>query len=69
MKAFIFNDNWAMGRLRRFYDSLVYRRAPLAPEEFTPAGYRVDQKLVDLLELTDADYIIVDSEDSVVTSN
>ena len=58
-----------MGRLRRFYDSLVYRRAPLAPEEFTPAGYRVDQKLVDLLELTDADYIIVDSEDSVVTSN
>ncbi len=58
-----------MGRLRDFYDSLVYRRGSLALEELTPANFKVDQKLVDLLELTDADYIIVDSEDSVITSS
>lgn len=69
MKDFDFNDNWGMGRLRDFYDSLVYRRGSLALEEFTPANFKVDQKLVDLLELTDADYIIVDSEDSVITSS
>ncbi|MBU6263853.1 MAG: ATP-binding protein [Actinomycetales bacterium] len=69
MKDFDFNDNWGMGRLRDFYDSLVYRRGSLALEELTPANFKVDQKLVDLLELTDADYIIVDSEDSVLTSS
>ena len=69
MKDFDFNDNWGMGRLRDFYDSLVYRRGSLALEELTPANFKVDQKLVDLLELTDADYIIVDSEDSVITSS
>ena len=58
-----------MGRLRDFYDLLVYRRGSLALEELSPAGFKVDQKLVDLLELTDADYIIVDSEDSVITSS
>ena len=69
MKDFDFNDNWGMGRLRDFYDLLVYRRGSLALEELTPANFKVDQKLVDLLELTDADYIIVDSEDSVLTSS
>jgi two-component system sensor histidine kinase SenX3 len=68
MKAYDLNDNWAMGWLRDFYDLLVYRRAPLAPQEFTPAGQRVEQKLIDLLELTDADYLIVDNEDSVITA-
>ena len=68
MKAYVLNDNWAMGWLRDFYDLLVYRRAPLAPQEFTPAGQRVEQKLIDLLELTDADYLIVDNEDSVITA-
>ena len=58
-----------MGRLRDFYDLLVYRRGSLALEELSPVSFKVDQKLVDLLELTDADYIIVDSEDSVITSS
>lgn len=69
MKDFNFNDNWGMGRLRDFYDLLVYRRGSLALEELTPANFKVDQKLVDLLELADADYIIVDSEDSVITNS
>jgi two-component system sensor histidine kinase SenX3 len=69
MKDFDFNDNWGMGRLRDFYDLLVYRRGSLALEELNPANFKVDQKLVDLLELTDADYIIVDSEDSVITNS
>lgn len=69
MKAFDFNDNCAMGWLRDFYDSLVYRRASLAPDEFQPAIFRPEQILVDVLELTDADYIIVDAENQVVTSN
>jgi two-component system, OmpR family, sensor histidine kinase SenX3 len=69
VKDFDFKDNWTMGRLRDFYDLLVYRRGSLALEELSPASFKVDQKLVDLLELTDADYIIVDSEDSVITSS
>jgi two-component system sensor histidine kinase SenX3 len=69
MKDLDFNDNWGMGRLRDFYDLLVYRRGSLALEELTPANFKIDQQLVDLLELSDADYIIVDSEDSVITSS
>lgn len=62
-----------MGRLQNFYDSLVYRRSPKQLEEyhleeFTSDGFKVDQKLIDLLELTDTDYLIVDNEDSVITS-
>jgi two-component system sensor histidine kinase SenX3 len=69
MKASDFNDNWHMGRMRQLYDSLVYRRASNVAAEFIPAGARIDQKLIDLLELTDADYIIVDADDNVVTSS
>lgn len=69
MKILFINDNWAMGRVRDFYDLLMYRRAPLEPEEITSSNYRVDQKLVDLLELTDADYLIVDGDDSVIRSS
>lgn len=56
-----------MGKLRDFYDSLVYRRDPMAPESTDLNG--INSKLVDLLELTDADYLIVDAEDLVVTSS
>lgn len=69
MKILFINDNWAMGRVRDFYDLLMYRRAPLEPELNTSTNTRVDQKLVDLLELTDADYLIVDSDDSVIRSS
>lgn len=64
MKALVFQDNWAMGRLRQLYDSLMYRRAPQIEES---SALQVDQRLVDLLELTDADYILVDGEDLVLT--
>ena len=53
-----------MGRLRQLYDSLMYRRAPQIEES---SALQVDQRLVDLLELTDADYILVDGEDLVLT--
>jgi two-component system sensor histidine kinase SenX3 len=69
MKASNFDDNWHMGRMRQLYDSLVYRRASNVAAEFIPAGARIDQKLIDLLELTDADYIIVDADDNVITSS
>lgn len=67
MKDFDLNDNWAMGSIRDFYDSLMYRHASQSQGEVNTSGRNVDQKLNDLLELTDADYLIVDSEDSVVT--
>ena len=67
MKDFDLNDNWAMGSIRDFYDSLMYRHASQSQGEINTSGRNVDQKLNDLLELTDADYLIVDSEDSVVT--
>jgi two-component system sensor histidine kinase SenX3 len=69
MKPLSFNDNWAMGRMRDFYDLLMYRRSSLEPEEITSSNQRVDQKLLDLLELTDADYLIVDGNDSVIQSS
>ena len=58
-----------MGRMRDFYDALVYRSEPNLVDLNKSAGAKVDSKLIDLLELTDADYIIVDSDDSVMTSN
>ena len=67
MKDFDLNDNWAMGSIRDFYDSLMYRHASQSQGEINTSGRNVDQKLNDLLELTDADYLLVDSEDSVVT--
>jgi len=66
MKPSVLNDNWPMGWLRDFYDFLVYRRAPLAPEQFVTPNLKpsiVDGKIIDLLELTDADYILVDADD------
>jgi len=57
-----------MGRIRDFYDSLMYRRAPYAPDEFASTSFKIDPKLNDLLELTDTDYLIVDAEDTVITS-
>lgn len=55
--------------MRDFYDALVYRSEPNLVDLNKSAGSKVDSKLIDLLELTDADYIIVDSDDSVMTSN
>ncbi|MBU3643690.1 MAG: GHKL domain-containing protein [Candidatus Nanopelagicaceae bacterium] len=72
MKPSVLTDNWPMGWLRDFYDFLVYRRAPLAPEQFVTPTLKpsiVDRKIIDLLELTDADYILVDAEDNVLTSS
>ncbi len=67
MKDFDLNDNWAMGSIRDFYDSLMYRHASQSQGEVNLSGRNVDQKLIDLLELTDTDYLIVDSDDSVIT--
>jgi len=66
MKVGLFQDNWAMGRIKDFYDSLVYRRAPLMYDETDTAaniGLNISPELVGILELTDADYILVDSQD------
>ncbi|MBU3643052.1 MAG: GHKL domain-containing protein [Candidatus Nanopelagicaceae bacterium] len=45
----------------------MYRHASQAQGEINLSGRNVDQKLIDLLELTDTDYLIVDSDDSVIT--
>lgn len=58
-----------MGSLRDFYDLLMFRRGSLALQDFKPTESKIDQKLADLLELSDTDYIIVDSEDSVITNS
>ena len=56
-----------MGRIKDFYDALVHRRSPLATvEKLTPES-RVDSRINDLLDLTDADYILVGSDDLVIT--
>ena len=67
MKASIFHDNWPMGRIRNFYDALVYRGAPLKQDHFASEIQELDHKLIDVLELTDADYIVVNANDEVWT--
>ena len=52
-----------MGRWKDFYDSIVNRHSDAA------TLVEVDQSLIDLLELTDADYLIVDMNDEVKHSS
>ena len=52
MKDGLFQDNWAMGRIKDFYDSLVYRRAPLMYDETDTAaniGLNISPELVGVL--------------------
>ena len=67
MKPYQFGDNRAMGRFKDFYDALVYRRSPLATAEKMAPESAFDSRLDDLLDLTDADYILVGADDLVVT--
>ena len=67
MKPYKFSDNRAMGRFKDFYDSLVYRRSPLATVDRAVPESVFDSRLNDLLDLTDADYILVGADDQVIT--
>ena len=74
MKALVFQDNWAVGRLRELYDSLMYRRAPQSNELSEELGMqatnneaaKIDSRIIDLLELSDADYILVSGDGQVL---
>ena len=67
MKPYKFSDNRAMGRFKDFYDSLVYRRSPLATVDRAVPESVFDSRLNDLLDLTDADYILVGADNQVIT--
>jgi len=56
-----------MGMWRDFYDVLMQRRSASerALNQTTESGF--DRRLNDLLDLTDADYILVGQDDSVIT--
>lgn len=54
-----------MGRLKDFYDALVLRSAPVNSPVATKK--RIDQQIIELLEIVDADYIVVDNGDEVLT--
>ena len=69
MKAELFHHNRVMGRLKDFYDLLVSRRAPLAYNEVTASPSKVDNELIDLLEITDADYILIDRDDQILANS
>jgi two-component system sensor histidine kinase SenX3 len=71
MKPSILTDNWPMGWLRDFYDLLVYRRASLAPEPYLAqqSDFKIDGHILDLLELTDADYMLVGGDDEVLANS
>ena len=69
MKAELFHHNRVMGRLQDFYDLLVSRRAPLAYNEVTASPSKVDNELIDLLEITDADYILIDRDDQILANS
>ncbi len=63
-----------MGRLRELYDSLMYRRAPQSNELSEELGMqatnneaaKIDSRIIDLLELSDADYILVSGDGQVL---
>lgn len=67
MKPRYFSDNGLMGMWRDFYDVLMQRRSASerALNQTTESGF--DRRLNDLLDLTDADYILVGQDDSVIT--
>ena len=56
-----------MGRIREFYDALMYRRAPIADEDLLAVGPSSDSRLNEILDLTDADYILVNADDYVIS--
>lgn len=45
----------------------MFRRSPLATSDRIDTDLHVDLKITDLLDLTDANYILVNSDDSVIT--
>ena len=56
-----------MSRWRDFYDSLVHRRSTFASPETSEKSEVFDDRLIELLEITDADYIVVNSDGEVIT--
>jgi two-component system sensor histidine kinase SenX3 len=50
-----------MGRFKDFYDALMHREVAIASPESN-----LDQRLIDLLQITDGDYIVVDNQDQVI---
>lgn len=73
MKDSNLDDNWLMGRWQDFYDALMHRSGNLAvnePEHLAnqvTESKQLDKRIIDLLEITDADYIVVNREDEVLT--
>jgi two-component system sensor histidine kinase SenX3 len=59
MKGKNLDNNEPMGRLKDFYDALMYRQSAPAPEN-------LDNRIIDLLEISDADYILVNGNDEVL---
>jgi two-component system sensor histidine kinase SenX3 len=59
MKGKNLDNNEPMGRLKDFYDALMYRQTAPAPE-------KLDNHIIDLLEISDADYILVNGNDEVL---
>lgn len=66
MKAQNLDDNNPMGRLKVFYDSFVNRQSAPAPEKNFSNQSKLDNRIIDLLEISDADYILVNGNDEVV---
>ena len=56
-----------MGRLREIYDALMYRRPQIAEADLFAVGQGSDSRLHEILDLTDADYILVSAEDLVIS--
>ena len=67
MKPQEFRDNGPMGMWKDFYDALVLRRSPSESASNQASESKFDSRLNDLLDLTDADYILVSPEDLVIT--
>ena len=64
MKVSNLDDNKPMGRIKDFYDALVHRAVPV--QSPSSPKRQLDRQIIELLEIADADYIVVDGEDEVL---
>ena len=65
MKVSNLDDNTPMGRFKDFYDALVHRSVQV--QAHSSSKRQLDQQIIEVLEIADADYILVDSQDEVLT--
>lgn len=62
-------DNRAVGRIRDFFDALRYRPVPQSTSDQPSNNPINNPRFVDLLKLSDSDYLVINKDDQVIYSS